>query len=281
MHSKAERRAMERLRQAGASVFITRGGAVKVECDLRGQPLTRGHLEALAALGNLEELDLYGARIADDLLAALRLPTLKGLNLNCAAITERGLSRIPSLASLEFLELMETEASDECLEAIVQCRQLARLRIDGTAISPTGVAQLCGRLPLRVLWIDGRQATGPCLASLATAGSLDELNLVGADVTDRTMGLVPALPSLRRIGLVRTSVTDGGLVHLRAAGNLEAICLSNSERLTDTAVDHLQGFGRLRSLWLVGTRITGAGMAQLRTWYPQATIGPEENKGEK
>ena len=275
MLSKDERHAVGRLRRAGADVVVAPDGAVKVEFHLQGRPLNHRHLEALAALGNLEELDLCGGRIADDLLAAMRFPTLKSLNLNCAAITERGLGHIPSLAAMTFLGLMETEASDECLETIARHRQLARLRIDGTAISSTGVAELCERLPLEELWIDGRQATAPSLASLAAAGSIQELNLVGAEITDRTMAAMPAFPSLRRIGLTRTSVTDGGLVHLRAAGDLEAICLSNSNCFTDAAVDHLRGFERLRFMWLVGTRITERGMAQLRAWYPQATIGPD------
>jgi hypothetical protein len=269
-----ERFAIARLRRRGAIVSVRGGHAIDVSFEECDENVTCDDLRHLSAFQHLERLDLYGTPVDDQFFGFVNKSCLTSLNLNCTTVTDHAIEHISACQRLMFVGLMETKVTDAVVDVISSCQQLSHLRIDGTEITGKGVSRLCGPLPLERIWIDGLQGSAECLVALASLPTLRELNLVGSDVTDATMELLPAFHDLRSLGLVRTAVSDAGLANVMRVGNLEAICLSHSGRLTDEAVTHLKGLDRVRYVWLVGTRVTEVGKDELRASYPTATIGP-------
>ena len=269
-----ERSAIAKLRRRGVIVSVRGGHAVDASFEECGDNLTCDDLRHLSALQRLEVLDLYGTPVDDETFGLVCGSCLISLNLNCTAVSDRGIEHISASPRLTFIGLMETSTTDAVVDRIAACQQLSRLRIDGTNITAKGVSKLCGELPLQELWIDGRQASPDCLEALASIAAFRELNLVGPYVTDATMAFLPAFRDLRSLSLVHTTVSDEGMANLTTVGNLKAIALSHSGRITDGAVNHLMGFDCVEHIWLVGTQITEAAKGQLRASYPMATVGP-------
>jgi hypothetical protein len=132
-------------------------------------------------------------------------------------------------------------------------------------------------------------STGAALAGLRgeAAASVASLNLSRRDVGDHHLGLAADLPTLRRLDLSWTHVTDagvailaerypsvrdldlsgtavadGGLGHLAALPTLHAITLVDTG-ITDAGLAVLAGLGGLEILNLRGTAVLGHGLQHL------------------
>jgi hypothetical protein len=79
--------------------------------------------------------------------------------------------------------------------------------------------------------------------------------------TDAEMALVSGLPSLKRLYIARSQVTDQGLVHLQGLTRLRLLVLPSAT--TDAGLAHIQQLRNLRELVLVDTQVTNSGLEQL------------------
>lgn len=102
---------------------------------------------------------------------------------------------------------------------------------------------------------------------------LEQLDLWGTDLTAEGLGHLPELPHLCRLTLsMNLELTGDGLEHL--VGRLPALddLDAHSNYIGDAAVPHLARLTSLRSLDIRYTRISRAGVAQLRAALPYCRI---------
>ena len=109
------------------------------------------------------------------------------------------------------------------------------------------MAHLAGLPGLRTLWL-GASSTDPELAGLMALW-LDDTRPAGA----------------RRTGSMEAShlITDAGIDNLKGLSGLQWLRLITRQSVTPASVG-LRRLGGLRSLTLVGARITDAGLAELK-----------------
>ena len=94
---------------------------------------------------------------------------------------------------------------------------------------------------------------------------LVEVDLDGqSKVTNDSLRPLAAIPTLKRLFLERTPVTDAGLVHLRAARSLDALGLGSVAGITNAGLSNLSELKTLKALSLADTKITDAGLSHLK-----------------
>jgi hypothetical protein len=117
--------------------------------DISETRVSGGSLAKLRGLTELEELDL--ARIVDlddsslDWLEGLK--KLRRLAIGGSIISDAGLKRIAGLSALEELDLAESRITDAGLLSIRSLRNLRKLYVGGTRVSPERAADLRNAMP--------------------------------------------------------------------------------------------------------------------------------------
>ncbi len=97
----------------------------------------------------------------------------------------------------------------------------------------------------------------------APGRSVVAIDLAGSDrFGDLYVPLLDAFPTLERLDLSKTAITDAGLKRLRELPALTELKLSYTD-VTDAALADLRKFKSLRRLDLEGTQITDAGLRHL------------------
>jgi hypothetical protein len=83
----------------------------------------------------------------DDLAALKELPTLWWLDLSNTQITDQGLHHVSHLPELHFLILDNTQITDEGLARLHNLKRLRSLSLRGTQVTNKGVRRLQEALP--------------------------------------------------------------------------------------------------------------------------------------
>ena len=116
------------------------------------------------------------------------------------------------------------------------------------------VLGLAAELPER--GIVARLTTEGGSISSDAAGKPVSVNLTSTWITDADLGLVASLPSLERIDLSHTKISDVGLEHLKPLTNVRELNLHYAEYVTDSGIAHIKGWKNLERLSLRGTKVT-------------------------
>lgn len=78
---------------------------------------------------------------------------------------------------------------------------------------------------------------------------------------------------LRVLDLTKTSITNSGLLDLKALPQLRSLALR--ETIGDSGLEHVAALTRLETLWLDNTRVTKEGAGKLLMALPKCRIyGP-------
>lgn len=239
------------------------------------------------------ELILEGLPIGDTWLADHpelgRLPGLS-INLSGTRVTDAGLKQLATMTEITGLVLTDTQITDSGLVELGGLPKLMFLDLSGTRVGDQGIASLRECKDLPILWL-GTESTDASLRYLAEwKQGLNQLSLEGTQVTDEGLRLLQNVPhqNLRHLILGGPNMTDAGLVHLRGLKSLRSIelrgegfsdaalpllaDLSISVRalegpgFTDAALPRLAGTREVSSLQLIRTRITPAGLEQLKAF---------------
>jgi hypothetical protein len=130
-----------------------------------------------------------------------------------------------------------------------------------------GAIDLCGQsIDLHATEVELDCSSGPAsaLAGLAKLRGMEKLLLRGSAVGDETLALLRSHPTLTRITLGDTNVTNGGLVHLATLKKLTVLDLEYSNGgLTGVGLAHLAKAARLVRLSLPARMLTDVGVANL------------------
>ena len=112
-------------------------------------------------------------------------------------------------------------------------------------------------------------------ATISELPHLRSVVLTGSGVADSAVEQVKGLAELRGLYLFGTNVSDGGLKKLAGLSRLERLNLSNSGKITDIGLQYVHSLPCLEFLDARGTKVTAAGVEDLRRAHPEALIiGP-------
>ncbi|MHC4215806.1 MAG: hypothetical protein ACYSWP_20855 [Planctomycetota bacterium] len=260
-------------------------------------------LAHLAELDSLKNVQVCDKATDKALVAIVKMNSLRSVDIAIGKkTTDAGMAELYKCQHLESLGLSGDSLTDERLAKLAGIKTLKNLGIHGSPITGASLGEFKS---LETLFLDCTlKVTGDGLASLREMSSLEELNLLGvnpgktgsshlagltslrrldiwASPEDMTFGdddlaYLAGLTSLRHIritvGKDWTTITDRGLAHLSNLKALENLTLGPCLKVTDAGLKHLEGLSRLNSLTLSKSRITMAGVAELKEKISEISV---------
>lgn len=221
-------------------------------------------LQRLQKLPGLRCALLDGPGISDKGMALLAaLPKLEALNLRATSkLSAAGLAHLQACSTLNHLSL--NGPTDVMLAGLRNCRQLERLQIFRASITSDGCRHLAGLTQLRKLRFTACSSVNDaCLAQLENLKQLEFLGLLQTAVADDGLRVLANFPKLRVLNLWSTSITDQGARHFASLKQLSSLFLCGT-RIGDATVAQLAAAcPRLRRLDLSATSITDASAVSL------------------
>ena len=221
--------------------------------------------------GDVVFLNLFLSDVTDDALLRIgRYDTLETLTLP-PQITDAGISHLAGLSRLKQLYINATRISDTGLKIVGDLRNLRDLFLSHTPITDAGLAHLVALTGLEKLYLNGTQITDDGLAHVAKLSNLKML-VLSSDVaiTDAGVAHLAALQNLEQLYLPE-GITDDGIQYLSRMTHLRQLDLEDTH-ISDAGLHHLSGLHNLTKIYLWGTRVTAAGVANLRRVLPAAKI---------
>jgi len=137
-----EIQAVRTLKAQNVPIRLMRVNGV-LQAALTGPQVTDTHLDQLAGLTALSQLDLNNTPITDAGLQRLKgLPNLKELYLNSTRITDAGLANLAGLEELTTLHLVGTSVTDAGMAHLTKLPKLVQVRVTGTKVTDAGAKKL-------------------------------------------------------------------------------------------------------------------------------------------
>jgi hypothetical protein len=126
-------------------------GKPVTKVELRQTAVTDDNLKTIAALPELQSLNLYGSKQVTDagmkeLAACKQLQFL--ILTNCKKVTDAGVKELAACEQLQTLSMNELDITDASVKELAACKQLKSLNIIGcTKVTNGGIADLKKQLP--------------------------------------------------------------------------------------------------------------------------------------
>ncbi len=212
-----------------------------------------------------------GPETIDRVIDEVRERAFPGLSLaSCRRLEDGFAARLAGAQELRILDLFNTAAGDAALAALSgRLPRLARLNLAGTLVTDDGLQHLGGLPSLEILHLGWTEVGDAGLGALAALSGLKTLILHCTRVSDAGMAALARSPALEALDLQETEVSDAGVRALAPlAGRLRRLYLGYTP-VTDSCVDHLRDFSRLRTLMLRATRVSPERDADLALAMPE------------
>ena len=192
--------------------------------------------------------------------------------------TDQMLEELSQVETIEELALRWCYGvSDRGVSHLARLPRLVELELDGAELDGSGFAAFAGHEGLERLHLDGTAIKDDALAHVAEIANVSTLYLRYTSVTDAGL---PTLESLRWLSVLHldgSQVSGAGLPALRKLKKLEVLSLPSSIQGED--LKQLNGFGRLRWLWLGDADVDEASVEALKsTLNPMCSVGWRRNK---
>ena len=267
------------------------------EVAISGAPITDAGLKHLANLKELRTLHLWETPgITDAGIAHLStLTKLQTLALYRCSISDASLVHLRTMANLEMLDLAKTGVMGPGLSHLGRMAKLKKLftptnraglthigRLHGLQelyaydtrkpIPCDGLTALTGLRGLRVLILGDNLCSDTGLATLSGLSGLTQLGIGGERVTDAGLNHIAKLKGLQELTVYKSRVTGAGLSVLLDLPKLTSLDLQDSAGVGDSGVEPLRRLTGLRTLGLVCTTVSDAGMTVFRQALPMARV---------
>jgi hypothetical protein len=268
---------------------ITRDKAGKiVGVNLRGTWVNDADMLSLAAMPDLETLDLSHTRITDEGMLRLKdAPKISTLNLFYAEwITDQGMTAIRNWKHLKRLNVRGTRISDGTLEIVSRMTRLEALDIAHTSVTDNGLDYLITLVNLKELSLGRGRLTNASLQILKMLPTIAYLDLSGArpappdmpgraaqqGIPESAIRAIAELKELRVLKLGYSAIGAEGLRILGAVGSIEKLGLEGCRRVNDSAMAELANWKSLKYLDVQDTQVTPVGVEALKKANPALVI---------
>ncbi len=274
------------------------------QLDLTSHPITDAGLKHVGTLRGLRVLNLRQTKVGDAGLQHLRdLKQLTDLNLASTQVTDAGLGTLASLENLSRLDLWATKVTGAGLAPLAHLKNLttlvlakSKLNDEGcaglgmlaslqwlslaeTSVSEAGLRHLRGLTNLQELRLTSTSTTDAGVAHLESLKLLTTMELTYTLVSDDGARCLLALPELKWLKLTHSRVTDRTADAARNAPKLEYLCVSGSE-VTDKALPSLAALTSIKTLRIMGTRMSPATADELKRRLPACNVEYHERDAE-
>jgi hypothetical protein len=251
-----------------------------VAASLRATWITDGDLVELAALPNLQRLNLSQTRITDQGLVYLKTaPALRDVNLAYAEkIGDPAHAVIRDWKHLQRLSLRGTVVADETAASAASLPKLEALDIADTIVGDVGFEALALAPKLKELAMGNIRISESGYQSLRQFTVLERLDLSGGrhrgftTMKEDAVEAVASLKQLRVLKLGHVRFPAKSMPLLAALPNVERLGLEFCPEVADDAISHLASWKSLRWVDLHGTKVTAEGVASLRRQRPDCKI---------
>jgi internalin A len=207
-------------------------------------------LQLLSNMKSLEYLYLSGELTDEGLgVVSQQFKTLKGLFIQENRLTDKGLTYLAVLSSLEVLEISSGRITNAGLANLAKLPSLRYLILEGTNFTDDAMAYLKDFSSLRILDAGALNSlTDADMVHIANIPNLEEINLCwSGDISDNGMAALARLASLKKLYIPHSKVTDKGLSYLRSCKNLEYLSLPYKE-ISDVGLTYIGQMSNLRHL---------------------------------
>lgn len=219
-------------------------------------------LAPFRGLASIRKLDLHRVGTDANLYDAAQMPGLEIIDLQDSHVTDGGLASLEPLQNLRELSLVNTAISDAGMASVGKLKRLERFYVSNCrSFNGSGLAHLTG-VKLTVLEASGTALNDAGIEHLAKINSLKRLAAADTRVTDAGAANLAALPELTILFLDGTAISDAGLRHIAMIKTLESLTLCHND-IGDPGVTSLAQLPNVRSLNLNGTHVTDAGLRAL------------------
>ena len=261
----------QHLQSLGIRGYIT-DGVLKYIKDLNNLKslllqgdISNQELINLTNLPNLAQLTISNDSFPDEGLKYIKkLTNLKELNIQSYAITDNGLKDIfPDLTNLEKLAL-RSHVTGAFINSLKNSPNLKTLEICSqnlTDESLKGIENIKGLEELKLE--TGTSFTDKGLNYIKNSGDIRKLYIEG-NITDNGLNMLKRMKNLQSLSLHSNTISDNGLKYVGELTSLNYLSLELSEWITDKGLKNLKALKSLQYLDLMGTKVTGAGISELK-----------------
>jgi internalin A len=233
------------------------------QLNLTRSGLTDAGCQILADMPNLKSVIMCRTEVTDAGIRTLGKLKLEEIGLG-NKISDAGLAQIPST--------VKSVAIDQNSRADAVSRYLGDKTGDGPGITPAGIQRLAQTHPqLESLSICcGPASTDGAMVGVGNMKNLKTLSFVG-DVTDTGVSEIGNLQKLERLFLSGPKFTNEGARALLSCKNLQELGIAGNG-INDGVIPTLAKMQSLKSLSLDCTRVSDAGIEQLRKLLPNCKV---------
>ena len=198
---------------------------------------------------------------------------LTGVNLNHnSQVSDEGLAVFERCKNLKVLNLIDASVGDVGLAHFKDCKNLKVLNLHRTKVTDAGLAFLEDCQNLDILWLEGTQVGDAGLAHLKGCKNLTQLGLPRTKVTGVGLAHLKDNEKPWSVTLTNSPVTDAGLAHLKDCKKLSWLGLANTKEVTDAGLAHLKDCKDLTYLNVQQTRVSQAGVDDLKETLQKCRI---------
>lgn len=221
--------------------------------EIQGDVSDQG-VASLVGLETLESLSLVSDRITSNVVPTLaKLKNLKALTLSRTRIDDEGLRQLAAIKGLKELHVTESAGiSDRGVSFLVALESLEGLTLNSNRITSKSASTLARLKNLRHLMLSKTQIDDEGLRRLAELKELTVLELKGTPITD--VGEELRFPELGYLNLQDTTLTDAGVRHISHLPKLRCLVIAGT-RVTDGSIESLAAMPSLMEVYAYDTKI--------------------------
>ncbi|QDU38213.1 Leucine Rich repeats (2 copies) [Maioricimonas rarisocia] len=174
-------------------------------------------VDAIGVSRDLSELYLDNCGISNASLNVIGgLSHLWSVSLCSNRIGDQGVKRVGALKQLRLLQLNCTDVTGAGLACLSDVKRMY-LHMNGCPVDDSGIGECLRALPsLGLLALNDTRVTDAAMQGIASLALLEDLRLEGTAVTDEGVLSLLQHPSLCRVYLRRTNVSQAVIARLRS-----------------------------------------------------------------
>jgi internalin A len=250
--------------------WVTQVQYVK-ELNLSGTQVSDAGLRRLRNSEFLTKLDLRNTRVTDQALPdLLTMDILASLSVGGTPMSYKALEQLD--AKLMYAHFCEERAIDELKAAGIQVVDPARA-VKGENSRGCWIVQ-AGREAYSVIVGMGRPITltTPDVVNLGYLQSLRKMTFHTAKLGPTGLDSLPPLSMLKELHIFYVNLTDRDLATIAKQTQLESLAINGCDGVTDEGLAHLKALGNLKALQISGKGISKKAITELGKQLPNCTI---------
>jgi hypothetical protein len=242
--------------------------------------ITDTGVEHLAALDALKKINLRGDGVTDKSMSVLaQMKSLENLEIMSRNVTNAGIEKLSQCPRLKTLSLQNTPITEATLSHLSKIKTLTGLSFWNTNINGKGLSFLKELPKLTDLSFMSENFTEDSTLHIGQVKTLKVLRLqyLSFDFDDKTIANLSNLVSLKTLSITvgspqRLLFTDAGMAHFSKLVSLENLHINDCPNITDEGLKHFENLTSLRQLNLDKSKVTMAGVARLKEKIPGVIV---------